>query len=94
MQGEVQRVFSDISPYINTQDYDALNTELENRFNSAERKEIFNIECRNRTKEDNETLMQYGYALQKLVSKAFLIISLNAQQQLVLGQFVKLAWKF
>ena len=35
LQGEAQRVFSDISPYKNTQDYGALITELENRFNPA-----------------------------------------------------------
>ena len=58
LQGEAQRVFSDISPCINTQDYGALITELENRFNPAEREATFKIEFRNRTKKDNETPMQ------------------------------------
>ena len=88
LQGEAQRVFSDISPYINTQDYGALITELENRFNPAEREATFKIESRNRTKKDNETPMQYGYALRRLASKAFPTISLNAQEQWVLDQFV------
>ena len=68
LQGEAQRVFSDISSCINTQDYGALITELENMFNPAEREATFKIEFRNRTKKDNETPMQYGCALQRLAS--------------------------
>ena len=78
----------DISPYIDTQDYGALITELENRFSLAEREATFKIKLRNRTKKDNETPMQYGYALRRLASKAFPTISLNAQEQWVLDQFV------
>ena len=90
LQGEAQRVFSDFSPCINTQDYGALITELENRFNPAEREATFKIEFRNRTKKDNGTPMEYGYALRRLASKAFPTISLNAQEQWVLDQFIKM----
>ena len=88
LQGEAQRVLTDISPYIDTQDYGALITELENRFSPAEREATFKIAFRNRTKKDNETPMQCGYALRGLASKAFPTISLNAQEQWVLDQFV------
>ena len=88
LQGEAQRVFSDISPYIDTQNYGALVSELENRFNPAEREATFRIEFRNRVKKDNETPMQFGYALRRLASKAFPGISLNAQEQWILDQFI------
>ena len=61
---------------------------MENRFSLAEREATFKIEFRNRTKKDNETPMQYGYALRRLASKAFPTISLNAQEQWVLDQFI------
>ena len=88
LQGEAQRVLSDISPYIDTQNYGALIAELENRFNPAEREATFQIEFRNRVKKDNETPMQFGYALRRLASKAFPGISLNAQEQWILDQFI------
>ena len=88
LQGEAQRVFNDIAPFINTQDYGALISELENRFNPAEREATFRIEFRNRTKRENETPMQFGYALRRLASKAFPGISLHAQEQWVLDQFM------
>ena len=62
--------------------------ELENRFNPAEREATFRIEFRNRVKKDNETPMQFGYALRRLASKAFPGISLLAQEQWVLDQFM------
>ena len=58
LQDEAQRVFSDISPYIDIRNYGALIAELENRFNPAEREATFRIEFRNRVKKDNETPMQ------------------------------------
>ena len=88
LQGEAQKVFSDVAPYIDTQNYGALIAELENRFNPAEREATFRIEFRNRTRKDNESPMQFGYALRRLASKAFPRISLNAQEQWILDQFV------
>ena len=88
LQREAQRVFSDISPYIHTQTYGALIAKLKNRFNPAEREATFQIEFRSRVKKDNETPMQFGYALRRLASKAFPRISLNAQEQWILDQFI------
>ena len=68
LQGEVQRVYSDISPYIDTQNYGALIAELENMFNLVEREVTFRIEFKNRMKKDNETPMQFDYVLRKLAS--------------------------
>ena len=65
LQGEAQRVFSDISPYIDTRNYGALIAEFENRFNPVEREATFKIEFRNRVKKENETPMQFGYALRR-----------------------------
>ena len=88
LQGEAQRVFNDIAPFMNTRDYRILVAELENRFNPAEREATFRIEFRNRVKKENETPMQFGYALRRLASKAFPGISLHAQEQWVLDQFM------
>ena len=47
---KAQRIFSDISSYIDTQNYGALIAELEKIFNAAEREATFLIEFRNRVK--------------------------------------------
>ena len=72
--------------YINTQDYGTLITEL--KIGSIQLKGRPPLKQSLEIEPIRTMRLQYGYALQRLASKAFPTISLNAQEQWVLDQFV------
>jgi hypothetical protein len=87
LQGEALRVLGDLS--LETQnDYDTLIDELTRRFNPAERESAWKLEFRNRIRTEKETAMQYGYALKRLAMKAFPSMTLSAQEQWIMDQFI------
>jgi hypothetical protein len=87
LQGEALRVLGDLSDETQN-DYEALVDELTRRFNPAEREAAWRLEFRNRMRTTSETAMQYGYALKRLATKAFPSLTLSAQEQWVMDQFV------
>lgn len=88
LQGEAQKVLNDLSKYLPLNDYDTLVNELSKRFNPVDRETAYRIEFRNRIRQNGETPMQFGYALQRLATKAFPNIDRIAQEQWVLDQFI------
>ena len=87
LQGEALMALGDLPDEIQT-DYRALVSELTRRFNPAERETAYRVEFRNRYRRSNETAMQFGYALKRLANKAFPSMTLSAQEQWVMDQFV------
>ena len=88
LRGQAQRVLGDISFYGNVEDFDSLVKELTRRFSPVERETSYRLEFRNRFRNPQESVMQYGYALRRLASKAFPSIPNDCQEQWVLDQFV------
>ena len=88
LQGEARRVLGDLPQQYGNIDYNMLVTELNYRYNPAEREFTFRMEFKGRNKKSDETIMQYGYALRRLAVKAFPSISTNCLEQLILDQFV------
>ena len=86
LQGKAQRVFNDIFPYINTQDYGTLITEL--KIGLIQLKGTPPLKQSLEIEPIRTMRLQYGYTLQRLASKAFPTISLNAQEHWVLDQFI------
>ena len=88
LKGDAQRIVTDSHEVNGCIDYNTLVGELNYRYNPAQREYTYKIEFRGRLKRNNETAMQYGYALRRLVSKAFPNVDRECQEQLVLDQFV------
>lgn len=87
LQGEAQRILGDLPSYT-LHNYEALVNELTQRFNPFERGTAYRLEFRNRTRKSNESAMQYGYVLKRLAAKAFPQISIGAQEQWIIDQFI------
>ena len=87
LQGEALMVLSDV-PYDIQNSYEALVAELTRRFNPVERESAHRVEFRNRHRNVGESAMTYGYALKRLAVKAFPTMTLSAQEQWVMDQFV------
>ena len=88
LRGQAQRVLGDLSFYGAVEDFDSLVKELTRRFSPVERETSYRLEFRNRFRQSQESVMQYGYALRRLASKAFPNIPNDCQEQWVLDQFV------
>jgi hypothetical protein len=87
LQGEALILLSEMPLEIQN-NYDSLVEELTRRFNPVEREAAHRVEFRNRLRNSNESAMQYGYALKRLAVKAFPTLTLSAQEQWIMDQFV------
>ena len=85
--GEALKLLGELSNEV-LSDYDKLVSELNRRYDPAERAEAWKIEFRNRTRKVNESVMQFAQALKRLVFKAFPNMDASAQEQWVLDQFI------
>jgi hypothetical protein len=85
--GEALKLLGELSQEI-LDDYDKLVSELNRRYDPAERAEAWKIEFRNRSEKPNETVMQFDQALKRIVLKAFPNMDASAQEQWVLDQFI------
>ena len=88
LRGQAQRVLGDLSFYGAVEDFDSLVKELTRRFSPVERETSYRLEFRNRVRQSQESVMQFGYALRRLASEAFPSIPNDCQEQWVLDQFV------
>ena len=88
LRGQAQRVLGDLSFYGAVEDFDSLVKELTRRFSPVEMETSYRLEFRNRVRQSQESVMQFGYALRRLASKAFPSIHNDCQEQWVLDQFV------
>ena len=70
-------------------DYPALISELNRRYNPAERAQAWKMEFRNRSRQANESITKYAQALKILASRAYANMPVVAQEQFVLDQFMQ-----
>ena len=84
--GEALKLLSELSDQV-LSNYSMLISELNRRYNPAERAQAWKIEFRNRSRLANESIIQYAQALKRLVSKAYPNMTSDAQEQWVLDQF-------
>ena len=87
LKGNAQRLLSELNP-IYLDNYDYIVQVLNRRFNPVERETAFRCEFRNRRQNRSESAAEFGYALQKLSTKAYPNVQSNAREMYVIDQFV------
>ena len=69
--------------------YDSLVVALTQRFKPDGQQEAYKAEFRHRTRKRDESFMEYGYALKRLAIRAFLKITHEAREDLIVDQFLQ-----
>ena len=87
LRGNAQQVLRDI-PVEDREDYVAIVTALKRRFDPGERETMRRLEFRSRQRQRNETAVEFGFALHRLVNSAYPNMSLEARETLAIEQFI------
>lgn len=87
LRGIAQKTVSELNPY-QLNDYYFLKRTLGQRFNPIERETAHRFEFKNRRKQKDESITDYGHALRRLATQAYTSLDLNSIETLVVEQFV------
>lgn len=97
LRGNAQQILRDL-PVEERKNYDSILHALKRRFDPEEREKQHKNEFRSRHKRREESITDYGFALNRLASSAFPKMSYDDREDLVVEQFVlglpsrELAW--
>lgn len=87
LRGNAQKLLSDLnSKQVN--DYDEIKFALEQRFHPPGQESAFRSDFRNRRRDKNESITDYGYALRRLGCLAFPGIPYDAKEIYIIDQFI------
>lgn len=86
--GEAIKLLGELNDEI-LSNYSALISELNRRYNPAERAQAWKIEFRNRSRQTNESITKFAQGLKILASRAYANMPVVAQEQWVLDQFMQ-----
>ena len=88
LRGIAQRTVSELNPY-QLNDFEFIKRMLSQRFNPIERETAHKFEFKNRRKQKDESVSDYGHALRRLASQAYPSLDLPSIEALVVDQFVE-----
>ena len=88
LRGIAQRTVSELNPY-QLNDFEFIKRMLSQRFNPIERETAHKFEFKNRRKQKDESVSDYGHALRRLASQAYPTLNLASTEALVVDQFVE-----
>lgn len=87
LRGVAQRVLGELPREILCQ-YETLKSVLMQRFCPPERVTAYRCEFRNRRRNREESVVEYGYALKRLASRAFPSIPIEMRESLIVEQYI------
>ena len=87
LRGNAQQVLRDL-PDEHVEDYNAILEALKRRFDPSERENLRRFEFRQRTKKRDESITEYGFALNRIANSAYPTMPRGAKEILVIDQFV------
>ena len=87
LRGSAQQVLRDL-PLEEREDYDAIVTALKRRFDPDERETQRRSELRHRQRHRNESAVEFGFALLRLVNSAYPNMPLEARETLTIEHFM------
>ena len=87
LRGSAQQVLRDLSEG-EREDFSAILRALERRFDPGERESLKRLEFRNRQRRRDESIVEFGFALNRLVHSAYPTMSVEAKETLAIDQFI------
>ncbi|CAC5382207.1 unnamed protein product [Mytilus coruscus] len=87
LRGYAQKILSDLT-LGQMSDYNALKNVLSQRFNPREGEVAYRCEFRNRRRQKDETVAEYGYGLRRLAQQAYPTIRYNEIEPTVVDQYI------
>lgn len=87
LRGNAQQILGELS-VAELEDFDAIKAALERRFDPAEKENLHRVEFRSRLKKRDESVTEYGFALNRIASNAYPRMPAEAREVIVIDQFV------
>ena len=87
LRGNAQQILGELSPH-EVEDFDSIKAVLKRRFDPAEKETLRRIEFRNRMKKKDESVSEFGFALNRLASSAYRQMPAEARETIVIDHFV------
>ncbi|KAK7505280.1 hypothetical protein BaRGS_00003442 [Batillaria attramentaria] len=87
LRGPAQQVLGELSPS-DLEDFDSIKAALERRFDPAEKENLHRVEFRSRMKKKDESVAEYGFALNRIATHAYPRMPAEARETIVIDQFV------
>ena len=87
LRGSAQQILSELSPH-EVEDFDRIKALLKRRFDPVEKETLRRIEFRARMKKRDETVSEFGYALNRLAACAYPDMPVGARETIIIDQFV------
>ena len=88
LRGNAQQVLYDM-PADEREDYEAILKALKRRFDPENQESLKKIEFKSRSKKREETMNEYTFALRRLVHSAFPKLPSDAQEDMLVDQFIR-----
>lgn len=87
LRGNAQQVLGELSVF-ELEDFDALREALERRFDPAEKENLHRVEFRCRMKKKEESVTEFGFALNRIATNAYPKMPQEARETIVIDQFI------
>ena len=87
LRNNAQQILGELSPQ-EMEDFDSIKALLKRRFDPAEKETLRRIEFRNRMKKKEESVAEFGFALNRLAASAYRQMPSEARETIVIDHFV------